>query len=189
MNGVCTIGCPITDVPDPKPYGVNQYGAMFKFSMTSMNGKSQTGTAVSLTQSAYLSLQTPYAVAGLSRPSNYVEFLFFGVPLKNEVRSLKLPVSNLILISILQKREASRYWPGIIPNSQVVVSPYPHSDPANWLLELYISPSGITLWVTIAVIAWLIVLGAVVLILHWREKKEDEREKREMEHLFSFRAM
>jgi len=57
-----------------------------------------------------------------------------------------------------------------MPNSQVVASPYPMDDPASWMLELYISPSGVTLWVIIAVVAWLIVLGAVVIGLHFREK-------------------
>jgi heme/copper-type cytochrome/quinol oxidase subunit 2 len=76
-----------------------------------------------------------------------------------------------------------------MPNSQVVASPYPSDDVANWVLELYISPSGTTVWIVIAVVCALVVLGAVVAFLHYREKKQDELEKKEKEHLFSFKAL
>lgn len=76
-----------------------------------------------------------------------------------------------------------------MPNSQVVASPYPTDDVANWVLELYISPSGTTVWIAIAVVCALAVLGGVIAFLHYREKKQDEAEKKEKEHLFSFKAL
>jgi hypothetical protein len=80
-----------------------------------------------------------------------------------------------------------------MPNSQVVASPYPLEEAASyvfstqddifclvtltllipfprWTLELYISPSGVTLWIVIAVLVALVILGAAVVALHWREK-------------------
>lgn len=79
LNGVCTINCGIGKTPDPKPYGVNRHGATFKFSMTDLSGTPQSGIAVQLSQSSHLALQTPYTVSGLGRPSNYVDYVYFGV--------------------------------------------------------------------------------------------------------------
>eukprot|EP01122_Echinamoeba_exundans_P015028 TRINITY_DN696_c0_g1_i1.p1 TRINITY_DN696_c0_g1~~TRINITY_DN696_c0_g1_i1.p1 ORF type:complete len:505 (+),score=116.30 TRINITY_DN696_c0_g1_i1:852-2366(+) len=176
LGGVCTINCGLSKIPDPKPYGVNRYGATFKYSMTDLGGTPQSGIAVQLSQSSHLPLQTPYTVSGLGRPSNYVDYVYFGVAV---APSTKQTDNNV----------TSRSWPGIMPNSQVVASPYPSDDVANWVLELYISPSGTTVWIVIAVVSALVVLGAVVGFLHYREKKQDEMEKKEKEHLFSFKAL
>lgn len=179
LDGVCTINCGITKIPDPKPYGVNRHGATFKFSMTDLGGTPQSGIAVQLSQSSFLPLQTPYTVSGLGRPSNYVDYVYFGIALSPTLKPSDDPTGNI----------TSRSWPGIMPNSQVVASPYPPEDVANWVLELYISPSGTTVWIVIAVVCSLVVLGGVVAFLHYREKKQDEAEKKEKEHLFSFKAL
>jgi integrin alpha FG-GAP repeat containing protein 1 len=65
-----------------------------------------------LIQSNFLALQTPYVFWGLGRPSNYVDYLWVGLP--SGKRSTQRGV---------------QYWPGIIPNSQVVIIPYPPELP------------------------------------------------------------
>jgi len=67
-------------------------------------------------------------------------------------------------------------WSGLIPNSQIVTIPYPPDQPSNWTPELYLTPSGITLWVIVAVIGMFIVMGIIVYALNRREKKQDEAE-------------
>eukprot|EP01130_Rhizamoeba_saxonica_P017235 TRINITY_DN8271_c0_g2_i1.p1 TRINITY_DN8271_c0_g2~~TRINITY_DN8271_c0_g2_i1.p1 ORF type:complete len:658 (+),score=140.74 TRINITY_DN8271_c0_g2_i1:28-1974(+) len=171
LNGVCTQWC--TDgqsFPDPKPYGVNQYGATIKYVFTDLKGNAHMTHIPQLSQSSFLSLQTPYKLSGLGRPSNYVEYLFLGVPLNGK------DVIN------------TQSWPGIIPNSQVVAIPYPQDSVADWSLELYLSPSGYILWIMIACVAWTLMIGCAILFFSRREKKQDEKERKAMEHLFSFKA-
>jgi flagellar basal body-associated protein FliL len=54
---------------------------------------------------------------------------------------------------------------------------------------LYINPGGALLWITLAVVGALIVIGIIVWILTCQEKRQDAKAKRETEHLFSFKAM
>jgi len=170
LNGVCTTMCPTgKKFPNPKPYGVNFPGAIFKFTYTDLSGKTHIQMGAQLYQSSYMSLQTPYNLFGLGRTSNYVDQLFFGVPLNQTVH-----YSN---------------WVGTIPNSQVVAIPYKANNPLSWTLELFINPSGIFFWVLIAFFAALIILSAISFALYKREKRQDERMKQEQAHHFYFNAL
>ncbi|KAF2074710.1 hypothetical protein CYY_003986 [Polysphondylium violaceum] len=170
LNGVCTTMCPSgKKFPNPKPYGVNFPGAIFKFTYTDLSGTTHIQMGAQLYQSSYMSLQTPYNLFGLGRTSNYVDQLFFGVPLNQTVH-----YSN---------------WVGTIPNSQVVAIPYKANNPLSWTLELFINPSGIFFWVLIAFFVALIVLSAICFFLYKREKKQDEKMKQEAHHQFYFNAL
>jgi len=172
LNGLCLSWCPGDIIPNPKPYGVNQHGAMFKWTATDLANVPRTSTAGQLTQSNYLALQTPYVFFGLGRVSNYVDYLWVGLPSEG-----------------LSVQKSVQYWPGIIPNSQVVIIPYPPSLPDEWTAELYVNPGGALVWITLAFIGALVVIGIIVWILTCQEKKQDAKAKRETEHLFSFKAM
>lgn len=168
LNGVCTM---CLRKSGGKPYSVNQHGTVFKVTYSDLFGNQIFTTLPQLPQSSHMSLQTPYVFTSILRPSNYVDYVFMGVMVKT--------------------KEDHQYqsWPGIIPNSQVVVSPYPKESPSQWGIELYISPSKATGWIALAVICWLLVMGAAIIGLQYREKRQDDREKKEKEHLFSFKAM
>lgn len=170
LNGICTM---CISGGEKKPYSVNQYGTVFKYTFSDLRGSQVSAIVSQLPQSTHLSLYSPYALSGLSRPASYVDYIYMGVIISTNGTS------------------SSHYqsWPGIIPNSQVVISPYPPTKSANWVMELYISPSSSTVWIALAVCCWLIVIGGAILLLQYREKKQDEKEKKEKEHLFSFKAM
>lgn len=74
----------------------------------------------------------------------------------------------------------------MIPNSQIIVFPYPPEKPQQWFLELLISPSDNVKYVIIAVSSCIVGLGGIILFLHWKERREDEAEKRKAEHFFTF---
>ncbi|EFA85052.1 putative integrin alpha FG-GAP repeat-containing protein [Heterostelium album PN500] len=170
LNGVCTTMCPgHVKFPDPKPYGVNFPGGTFKFIFSDMSGTTHIQIGAQLSQSAYMSLQTPYNFFGLGRTSNYIDQLFYGIPLNQTVHY--------------------NSWVGTIPNSQIVAIPYKPSNPTSWTLELFINPSGIFFWVMLAFIVVLIFFSGVSLFLWKREKKQDEKLKQEQAHLFSFNAL
>lgn len=61
-------------------------------------------------------------------------------------------------------------WPGIIPNSQVVMIPYQLNEPSYWTMELYLSPSRFVIWITLAVIVSSIICGIIIFVLSKREK-------------------
>ncbi|KAM4602950.1 T-cell immunomodulatory protein [Polymixia lowei] len=125
-----------------------------------------------LSQSAHLSLQLPYTVLGLGRSANFLDHLYVGIPRPPGVTDMR-------------KQE----WTAIIPNSQLIVIPYPHNQPRSWSAKLYLTPSNIVLLTAIALIGVCVFILVIIGILHWQEKKADDREKRQEAHRFHFDAM
>ncbi|XP_064779949.1 T-cell immunomodulatory protein-like isoform X2 [Oncorhynchus masou masou] len=125
-----------------------------------------------LSQSAHLSLQLPYTVLGLGRSANFLDHLYVGIP---------RPLGD----KDVRKQE----WTAIIPNSQLIVIPYPHNEPRSWSAKLYLTPSNIVLLTAIALSGVCVFILVIIGILHWQEKKADDREKRQEAHRFHFDAM
>lgn len=73
-------------------------------------------------------------------------------------------------------------WTPIIPNSQLIIFA-PEADQNNWTLELFINPTSSLVLIIIACLICLIVIGLVIIILHWGEKNED---KKNMQKAFEF---
>ena len=167
-NGVCPAWCPSpqTKFPEPKPYGVNQPGATFKFAYTDLDGDGHMAIGVQLPQSAYMPLATPYVTFGLGRTNTFIDTFFFGIGLNQSIHS--------------------RSWVSIVPNAQIIIFPYPPSDPDEWTLELFVSPTSHLFWVGISWAAVLTLLAVVIAYLHIKEKREDEKEKRKHQLLFTF---
>jgi integrin alpha FG-GAP repeat containing protein 1 len=169
-NGLCSAWCSEgPQFPDPKPYGTNQVGVAIKFTLTNLQGVKHSISSMQLTQSSSYSLQLPYAFFGLGRTNNYIEELFVGIPYKSSVDSTNYQI-----------------WVAIIPNSQLVIFPYPPDSPADWVLELFISPTR-SLWAVVtSLVVCLILNAAIIAYLHYREKQQDQREKQKNELLFTF---
>ncbi|CAG03073.1 unnamed protein product [Tetraodon nigroviridis] len=125
-----------------------------------------------LSQSAHFSLQLPYTVLGLGRSANFLDHLYVGIPRQTGETEIR-------------KQE----WTAIIPNSQLIVIPYPHDKPRSWSAKLYLTPSNSVLLTAIALIGVCVFILVIIGILHWQEKKADDREKRQEAHRFHFDAM
>ena len=65
----------------------------------------------------------------------------------------------------------------IIPNSRLVVIPYPYNQTNNWELRLYLEARQ-QLYVAAVLACSLLTLGLVILVLELRERMQDAREKR-----------
>ncbi|KAL8194925.1 UNVERIFIED_CONTAM: T-cell immunomodulatory protein [Gekko kuhli] len=65
-----------------------------------------------LSQSAHFALQLPYNVLGLGRSANFLDHLYVGIPCPPGAKTIR-------------KQE----WTAIIPNSQLIVIPYPQDTP------------------------------------------------------------
>ncbi|KAL7415849.1 hypothetical protein BDY24DRAFT_380292 [Mrakia frigida] len=178
LNGACQGLCQPVNSTRPKyhPFGVSYSGASVKFTILDTSGRKAVTQVAQLPQTSYLSLQTPYSLFGLGRTNNYVENLFVGTTLHS--------LDHFTSIE------------GVIPNSQVVISP-PSPSPAppalaensQWSWELYLHPGEYVPWVTFSVFVATVVLAGVVGVLHVRERKEDEAERRRALHRLNFSAM
>uniref|UniRef100_W5LPW0 Integrin alpha FG-GAP repeat containing 1 n=1 Tax=Astyanax mexicanus TaxID=7994 RepID=W5LPW0_ASTMX len=166
LSGLCSNDCP----NKVKPFGVNQPGPYVMYTSVDSNGYLKNASG-QLSQSAHLSLQLPYTVLGLGRSANFLDHLFVGIPRPPEVKDTR-------------KQE----WTAIIPNSQLIVIPYPNSQP-HWSAKLYLTPSNIVLLTAIALIGVCVFILVIIGVLHWQEKKADDREKRQEAHRFHFDAM
>ncbi|XP_036130928.1 T-cell immunomodulatory protein isoform X2 [Molossus molossus] len=168
LSGLCSNDCPrkIT------PFGVNQPGPYIMYTTVDANGYPKNGSAGQLSQSAHLALQLPYNVLGLGRSANFLDHLYVGIPRPAGEKSVR-------------KQE----WTAIIPNSQLIVIPYPHDVPRSWSAKLYLTPSNIVLLTAVALVGVCVFILAIIGVLHWQEKKADDREKRQEAHRFHFDAM
>uniref|UniRef100_A0A3P8QR17 T-cell immunomodulatory protein TIP C2 domain-containing protein n=1 Tax=Astatotilapia calliptera TaxID=8154 RepID=A0A3P8QR17_ASTCA len=167
LSGLCSNDCP----EGVKPFGVNQPGPYVKYTTVDSNGYLKNASAGQLSQSAYFSLQLPYTVLGLGRSANFLDHLFVGIP--------RQPGETI----------RNKEWTAIIPNSQLIVMPFPHDTPRSWSAKLYLTPSNSVLLTAIALIGVCVFILVIIGILHWQEKKADDREKRQEAHRFHFDAM
>ncbi|XP_041078170.1 T-cell immunomodulatory protein isoform X1 [Polyodon spathula] len=168
LSGLCSNDCP----RKVTPFGVNQPGPYVMYTSVDSNGYLKNASAGQLSQSAHFALQLPYTVLGLGRSANFLDHLYVGIPRPPGEKAIR-------------KQE----WTAIIPNSQLIVIPYPHNNPRSWSAKLYLTPSNIVLLTAIALIAVCVFILAIIGILHWQEKKADDREKRQEAHRFHFDAM
>ncbi|KAI4830354.1 hypothetical protein KUCAC02_001989 [Chaenocephalus aceratus] len=168
LSGLCSNDCP----EGVKPYGVNQPGPYVSYTTTDSNGNLKNASAGQLSQSAHFSLQLPYTVLGLGRSANFLDHLFVGIPRKPGETAARM-----------------KEWMAIIPNSQLIVIPFPQDQPSSWSAKLYLTPSNSVLLTAIALIGVCVFILVIIGILHWKEKKADDREKRQEAHRFHFDAM
>ena len=132
-------------------------------------GRDQVGYGCQNSQLAPFSLQPPYMLFGLGPQANYIQYL--EVSYRNTLR--------------VGETVDSFHFDQLIPNTQVFA--IPTGD--VWKLVMMVVP-GKTLWTTLLVLGILSVIAMVIILgLHIKEKKEDEREKRKFNAKFNFDAM
>jgi len=215
-NGVCPGRCderdplgPGAEFPKPKPYGVSMPGATFRLALTDLAGRVHTSVGAQLTQSSYLSLQSPGVTFGLGRTNTFLDAFAFGIGVNttNHMRrsgnqndaassngggggSGEMPVAGYGKAGAADPYARaswhSKQWVSLVPNAQVVVFPHPRDEAELWELELFVAPSAQLLWVAISWAATLTLLAIIIAALHLREQREDEQEKRKHQLLFSF---
>ena len=169
-TGRCLNDCPLKSLP----YGTNQPGAAISYSITTATGDTQESRATQLCQSAHMALQLPYTVFGLGRNWNFVDKLEVGIP----------KIQNTT-----EKSDRASTFTQIIPNSQVIVFPYPLNNPSLWVNKLFITPSKAMKMTAGALIATCLFVASIICVLHYRERQQDRREKLQESQRFHFDAM
>lgn len=82
---------------------------------------------------------------------------------------------------------SQRSYTNLLPNSFAVVYPQDPGDSGAWRLELYTQRHiGSIIGVIIVLSCSIVVLGAAIVFLMWREHKEDKKQRYARDHIFSF---
>jgi len=115
-------------------------------------------------------MQLPYTIFGLGLAPNFLDYM---------------------TVNVTYATDSSRghTWSQIIPNSQMYVIPNPPNEPGHWEAKLFITPSrGITL-TGLALVGTCGLIVLIIVFLHWRERKDDLRERLQEANRFHFDAM
>lgn len=148
-----------------RSYGTNLPGPKVLYETTTQEGDPRKAVATQMPQSAHFSLNLPYVIFGLGRTPNFIDTLTVQVYGKD------------------------RDWTQLIPNSQMVVIPYPITEPYKWKVQLFVTPSKLIVQSVLALLATCIVISFIIAALYWKERKEDHLEKLQEAHRFHFDAM
>ncbi|CAO1393036.1 unnamed protein product [Diamesa serratosioi] len=148
-----------------KTWGTNLPGPRIEYNTTTQDGLPQHGVSSQLPQSAYFSLHLPYTIFGLGRTPNFVDTVKIGLS------------------------QRSHTWNQLIPNSQIIVIPWPTNEPQNWKAQLFVTPSKIILKSVFALSGICVIILLIIVGLHIKERREDKLEKLQEAHRFHFDAM
>lgn len=148
-------------------------GATIIMDTTRGDGGSEKVTSGLLSQFAHFALQMPTTIFGLGRSPNFVD---------------KITVGLAPVVGQRQDRH-TKLFEQTIPNSAVVISPKPLTKPAQWRAFIYVTPSSAMLETGIVLSVVFALLAILVGLLHWKEKKEDQKEKLVEMQRFHFDAM
>lgn len=140
-------------------------GPRISYRTTTQEGNPRHAASAQLPQSAHFSLNLPYTIFGLGRTPNFVDTLTVGL-------------SNY-----------SRDWTQIIPNSQMVVIPWPPNKPNKWKAQLFVTPSKLILMSVAALTGVCGLITVIIGVLYWKERQEDKKERLSESHRFHFDAM
>ncbi|CAG9864989.1 unnamed protein product [Phyllotreta striolata] len=148
-----------------RTYGTNLPGPSISYKTITQEGNIRHGLSCQLPQSAHFSLNLPYTIFGLGRTPNFVDKVTVGL-------------SN-----------HSKSWTQIIPNSQMVVIPWPPNEPSRWKAQLFVTPSKLILMSVAALTTVCGLITVIIGVLHWKERQEDKKERLSESHRFHFDAM
>ncbi|CAD5110771.1 DgyrCDS137 [Dimorphilus gyrociliatus] len=164
-NGLCYKNC----ANDRPPYGVNVPGPAIRYDTVNINNRRQKSFGGQLSQSAHRALQLPYVHFGLGQTPNFLDKLVVSIP------------SNL--------KRKEKVLTTVIPNSRIIIIPYPLDKPSSWTDKLFVNP-GIKVLITGgSLLGTCIFVAIIVGLLHWKERSDDKKEKRQDAHKFHFDAM
>uniref|UniRef100_A0A1I8HIH1 Integrin_alpha2 domain-containing protein n=1 Tax=Macrostomum lignano TaxID=282301 RepID=A0A1I8HIH1_9PLAT len=158
LNGMCQNAylCPERRLP----VGLPVPGPCLRFSTERPEGGTRVGIGCQLSQSAYSQLDLPYLHFGLGQFSNYIDKLTVAIPYE------KAPALQ-------------RDFTFIIPNSQLLVVPYPHDNTASWTSELFVRPffDKQVLYVGVTLLGTCLIACAIAAVFQCLEYRRDKLER------------
>lgn len=173
INGACRKRrCSLKSLPR----GDNFVGSTSIMEILDKSGKAVKMMAAQSYQNSMFALQLPYVTFGLGDLASFVERFEVSInrrviyPIGNDSSS---PIDT-IDSSSPTSNALQRTWNQMIPNSQIVVVPYPLDKPSSWHASLYINPSRLIFYIGILMTVLCILIMSVVISLQVKEKNEDD---------------
>ena len=71
-----------------------------------------------------------------------------------------------------------KFAEAIIPNSRLVVIPYPYNQTALWELRLYLNFDKWWREIALTLVGLLVALGGIICVLEMRERMQDAKDKK-----------
>lgn len=159
-----------------RPYGASLVGVTYRYVIVDLNEFHQTRTNYQYAQTSYLQIVPGSALLGLGRVNSFIS-------------SFTVAVTNREFAQGFAAYHET--WPSqIIPNSDlVIIPPNKEKNIGVWTIELYISPGEYVLWVIVALLASILVLGSTAFWFKRKELLADEEEKKKALHAINFDAL
>ena len=113
-----------------------------------------------VSQTQHFALQLPFVVFGLGSIPNFVENLSISIPSgEDKIRD--------------------QTWYELIPDSRIVIIPFPADDTNKWIQKIYLNPKYFAFQTLITLATICCILVVIIAILHKRDLKQDIVEHRE----------
>ena len=149
-------------------------GASFRYIVTDKKGKRHMDISSQMSQTSDMNIPLPYSIMGLDDTNNYVEYF-------------QTISGNIINKDVNTKNSEKNYKENspIIPNTQMMISKYYNGNKIRWNVDLIVQPmEKIWIFLIIVIFVLLIVLG-IIIYLHLKEVKEEQKETNKFKSWFA----
>ena len=158
-----------------KYYDIN-LGATYRFIVTDKKGDRHMDVGFQLAQTSDMNIPVPYGIMGLDDTNNYIEYF-------------QTISGNVLLRDVSFAKSDEKNYKGstpVIPNTQMMISKYYKGEKTiEWNVDLIVQPmEQIWLFFVVVIIVLLIVLG-VIIYLHLKEVKEEQKETNKFKSWFA----
>ncbi|KAL7671148.1 hypothetical protein ACOME3_006056 [Neoechinorhynchus agilis] len=160
------------------PYGDNWPGSTVLVTVNTDESHSYTLFGSQMIHgNSQFALALPYVTFGLGNMPNFVENVRVASAASHENNDMTA------------LKPYHHDWPQMIPNSHIVIVIYPPDAPSTWKTHLHVTPSKLIIYTGIALTVICVAIGILVLVLHFKEKKEDKKERKLDVRRFRYEAL
>ena len=166
---------------DKTNHSDSNLGASFRYIVTDSNGDRHMALSYQLAQTSDMNAPLPYSFVGLGDTNNYVENfqIISGNYIYNNKDNEKEKFEDP------DNKNFMKYSP-IIPNTQMMIFKFKNSDGKyEWLIELIVQPMDKVLVLALIMLAVMLALLGVIIFLHVREVREEQKETNKFKSWFA----
>ncbi|KAI0986394.1 hypothetical protein GJ496_011734 [Pomphorhynchus laevis] len=160
VGGGCRMkGCSLKSLPR----GDNQVGTSAVIELTNKKGQAVHMIAAQSVQSDLPSFIEHVLISVGNR-----------VPANSGHQYYNQTLKHVSVVPLVDMVVLKRTWSQMIPNSQILVVPYPFYSPDYWHASLFINPSRLIFYVGITLAVLCVIVLSLVIALQVKEKQEDD---------------
>ena len=157
-------------------YDIN-IGASFRFIVTSKDGSRHMDISYQLAQTSDTNIPLPYSLMGLGETNNYVE-------------NFQILSGNYYIMGKenfdKEKYRNFRDHTPVIPNTQMALYKFKNEkNKIEWYIDLYVLPTDTLLIIALSIVGFMLVILGIIIYLHVREVKEEQKETNKFKSWFA----